>query len=103
MVVIGNPNPKFTWGWNWNVGYKRFDLSMLLNGSYGGQIYRAVDMNLANIDGVFNVLSDVQNRWRSEQNPGQVNGRAPTLIISPGKLTRYMYTAAIICGSRISH
>lgn len=70
MVVIGNPNPKFTWGWNWNVGYKRFDLSMLLNGSSGGQIYRAVDMNLANIDGVFNVLSDVQNRWRSAQNPG---------------------------------
>ncbi|MBL4676607.1 MAG: TonB-dependent receptor [Mucilaginibacter sp.] len=70
MVVIGNPNPKFTWGWNWNVGYKRFDLSMLVNGSYGGQIYRAVEMNLANIDGVFNVLSDVQNRWRSAQNPG---------------------------------
>jgi TonB-linked SusC/RagA family outer membrane protein len=70
MVVIGNPNPKFTYGWNWNVGYKHFDLSMLLNGSYGGQIYRAVDMNLANIDGVFNVLSDVQNRWRSEANPG---------------------------------
>jgi hypothetical protein len=70
MVVIGNPNPKFTWGWNWNVGYKHFDLSMLLNGSSGGQIYRAVDMNLANIDGVFNVLSDVQNRWRSAQNPG---------------------------------
>ncbi|WP_158795834.1 TonB-dependent receptor [Pedobacter sp. L105] len=70
MVVIGNPNPKFTWGWNWNVGYKRFDLSMLLNGSAGGQIYRAVEMNLANIDGVFNVLSDVQDRWRSAQNPG---------------------------------
>ena len=70
MVVIGNPNPKFTWGWNWNIAYKRFDLSMLLNGSSGGQIYRAVDMNLANIDGVFNVLSSVQDRWRSEQNPG---------------------------------
>ena len=70
MVVIGNPNPKFTWGWNWNIGYKRFDLSMLLNGSSGGQLYRAVDMNLANIDGVFNVLTSVQDRWRSEQNPG---------------------------------
>lgn len=70
MVVIGNPNPKFTWGWNWNIAYKGFDLSMLLNGSYGGQLYRAVDMNLANIDGVFNVLADVQNRWRSEQDPG---------------------------------
>lgn len=70
MVVIGNPNPKFTWGWNWNVGYQHFDLSMLFNGSYGAQIYRAVEMNLANIDGVFNVLSDVQNRWRSQANPG---------------------------------
>ncbi|MDB5000578.1 MAG: TonB-dependent receptor plug [Mucilaginibacter sp.] len=70
MVVIGNPNPKFTWGWNWNVGYKRFDLSMLLNGSQGSQIYRAIEMNLANIDGVFNVITDVQNRWRSAQNPG---------------------------------
>ena len=70
MVVIGNPNPRFTWGWNWNAGYKRFDLSMLLNGSQGGQLYRAVEMNLANIDGVFNVLTDVKDRWRSEQQPG---------------------------------
>jgi TonB-linked SusC/RagA family outer membrane protein len=93
MVIIGNPNPKFTWGWNWNIGYKRFDLSMLANGSYGGQIYRAVEMNLANIDGVFNVLSDVQNRWRSEQNPGA--GKWPgsnTYYFTREASSKYVYS-----------
>lgn len=95
MVVIGNPNPKFTWGWNWNVGYKRFDLSVLMNGSYGGQIYRAVEMNLANIDGVFNVLTDVQNRWRSAQNPGA--GKWPgsnTYYFTRESNSQYVYSGS---------
>lgn len=93
MVVIGNPNPKFTWGWNWNVGYKHFDLSMLLNGSYGAQIYRAVEMNLANIDGVFNVLSDIQDRWRSAAKPG--TGKWPgsnTYYFTREANSRYVYS-----------
>ncbi|MDB5063189.1 MAG: TonB-dependent receptor plug [Mucilaginibacter sp.] len=93
MVVIGNPNPKFTWGWNWNVGYKRFDLSMLLNGSQGSQIYRAIEMNLANIDGVFNVITDVQNRWRSAQNPG--TGKWPgsnTYYFTRESNSQYVYS-----------
>lgn len=93
MVVIGNPNPKFTWGWNFNFGYKRFDLSVLTNGSYGGQIYRAVEMNLANIDGVFNVLADVKDRWRSEANPG--SGKWPgsnTYYFTRESNSRYVYS-----------
>jgi TonB-linked SusC/RagA family outer membrane protein len=93
MVVIGNPNPKYTWGWNWNVGYKGFDLSMLLNGSQGAQIYRAIEMNLANIDGVFNVISDVQNRWRSAQNPGA--GKWPgsnTYYFTRESSSKYVYS-----------
>ncbi|MET3113153.1 TonB-linked SusC/RagA family outer membrane protein [Pedobacter sp. CG_S7] len=92
MVVIGNPNPKFTWGWNWNIGFKRFDLSVLLNGSYGGDIYRAIEMNLANIDGVFNVLSEVQNRWRSEQNPGAgKQAGSNTYYFTRESNSRYVY------------
>ncbi|SDL43508.1 SusC/RagA family TonB-linked outer membrane protein [Pedobacter antarcticus] len=92
MVVIGNPNPKFTWGWNWNVGYKRFDLSVLLNGSYGGDLYRAIEMNLANIDGVFNVLSEVQNRWRSEQQPGAgKQAGSNTYYFTRESNSRYVY------------
>jgi TonB-linked SusC/RagA family outer membrane protein len=92
MVVIGNPNPKFTWGWNWSAAYKHFDLSVLLNGSYGAQIYRAVDMNLANIDGVFNVITPVMDRWRSEQNPGA--GKWPgsnTYYFTREANSRYVY------------
>ena len=71
MVVIGNPNPKFTWGWNWDLAYKRFDLSVFMNGSYGGQVYDEFENYGTNIDGVFNVIQPVQYRWRSEQNPGK--------------------------------
>ncbi len=70
MVIIGNPNPNFTWGWNVNIGYKRFDLSMMINGAQGGDLYRHVEMFASNIDGVFNVLSEVKDRWRSAENPG---------------------------------
>lgn len=92
MVVTGNPNPKFTWGGNWSVGYKRFDLSMLLNGSYGAQVFRAVELQLANIDGVFNVLADVKDRWKSEQNPG--TGKWPgsnTYFFTREASSKYLY------------
>jgi TonB-linked SusC/RagA family outer membrane protein len=95
MIVIGNPNPKFTWGWNWNAGYKNFDLSVLLNGSYGADIYRAIEMNLANIDGVFNVLKEVRNRWRSEQNPGLgKQAGSNTYYFTRESNSRYVYNGS---------
>ena len=39
---IGNPNPKFTYGININLGYKNFDFSMVLYGSQGNQDYNYV-------------------------------------------------------------
>ncbi|MCQ6960219.1 SusC/RagA family TonB-linked outer membrane protein [Mucilaginibacter aquariorum] len=37
--VIGNPNPKFTYGFTNTFSYKGIDLSVFLYGSYGGQIF----------------------------------------------------------------
>ncbi len=37
-TFIGNPNPKFTYGVNLNLTYKRFSLSLLGTGSYGNDI-----------------------------------------------------------------
>ncbi|MGO3267658.1 MAG: SusC/RagA family TonB-linked outer membrane protein [Sphingobacteriaceae bacterium] len=71
MVVIGNPHPNFTWGWNVNLGYKRFDLSVMMNGAQGGQLYRHIEIATTNIDGVFNVSQEVQDRWRSPETPGK--------------------------------
>jgi TonB-linked SusC/RagA family outer membrane protein len=38
-TYIGNPNPKFTFGFNTGLTYKNFDLSVYLNGVYGNKLY----------------------------------------------------------------
>lgn len=38
QTFIGNPNPKFTFGFTNNFSYKSFDLSVFLQGSYGADI-----------------------------------------------------------------
>jgi hypothetical protein len=37
--VIGNPNPKFTYGLNLGLNYKGFDIAAFFYGSYGNDIY----------------------------------------------------------------
>jgi hypothetical protein len=53
-----------------SFSYKNFDLAIVAAGSYGNDIARMTDQGNANLDGVFNVLKDVQNRWRSPSNSG---------------------------------
>ena len=67
---IGNPFPKFTFGFTNNFKYKNFDLSIVATGSYGNKIVAAMEQGFVNLDGVFNALKNVKDRWRSEDNPG---------------------------------
>lgn len=76
MVQIGDPHPNFVWGFNLNADYKRFDVSMIVEGAQGFDIYRQVEATTLNMDGVFNILEEGVNRWRSAENPG--NGKIPT-------------------------
>lgn len=76
MVEIGNPHPKFVWGLTLAGDYKNFDLNILFNGAYGYDLYRNIESTTTNMDGIFNVLKDAKNRWRSAENPG--NGKIPT-------------------------
>jgi TonB-dependent starch-binding outer membrane protein SusC len=46
MVNIGNPNPKFTYGFNANFEYKGIELSMFFQGSYGNDIFNMLKVNL---------------------------------------------------------
>ena len=43
---IGDPFPDFTIGWNLNLAYKAFDLSVFTYASVGNDIYRAYERNL---------------------------------------------------------
>lgn len=59
QTEIGNPFPKFTMGWNLNLEYKNFDLSVFTYASEGNDIYRAYERN-ANYT---NKFQSVLNRW----------------------------------------
>lgn len=47
-TFIGNPEPKFTFGWTNNFTYKDFDLSLFFNGAIGGKVYNYMDELNAN-------------------------------------------------------
>jgi TonB-linked SusC/RagA family outer membrane protein len=69
-TVIGNPYPNFIYGFTNTFSYKNFDLTIVGAGSQGNSIARMSDEGTTNLDGVFNVLREVNDRWRSESNPG---------------------------------
>ncbi|WP_406751783.1 SusC/RagA family TonB-linked outer membrane protein [Aquirufa salirivi] len=69
-VIMGNPFPDFVYGITNNVAYKNWDFNIIGSGSYGNQVMVRHIYSTANLDGPFNLLEEVANRWRSESNPG---------------------------------
>jgi TonB-linked SusC/RagA family outer membrane protein len=69
-TVIGNPFPDFIYGITNNLSFANFDLSIVAAGSAGNDLMRRTDQGTTNLDGVFNVLREVKDRWRSPENPG---------------------------------
>ncbi|MDR1505415.1 MAG: SusC/RagA family TonB-linked outer membrane protein, partial [Prevotella sp.] len=62
-TMIGNPTPDFTYGFNINLGYRNFDLTIDMMGVYGNEIYRDWDnQNFARI----NYMAHDMNRWHGE-------------------------------------
>ena len=74
VTVIGNPNPKFTFGITNTVNYKGFDLSVFLFGSYGADIFNYTRRQTEGLKNPYNnQLTSVLNRY-TESNP---NGNLP--------------------------
>lgn len=100
MVEIGNPNPKFTWGFNIDGDYKRFDFNVLFMGAQGFDVYRNIEASTMNMDGVFNVLDKAKDRWRSAENQGtnptDVHAQGGTSYFkwSRESSNRYVYDAS---------
>ena len=62
-TVIGNPLPKYTFGWNNSFSYKNFDLNIFINGSVGGKIGNYNKMKLTHMNSSWtNQLTDVNDR-----------------------------------------
>lgn len=69
-TTIGTPWPKFIFGLTNQLNYRGFDLGLTVTGSYGNQILAHYENWLTNLDGPFNVLQEVKNRWKSPTDPG---------------------------------
>ena len=51
QTALGNPNPDFTYSITNNFNYKDFELSIFLNGSYGGKILNALRYQTEGLSG----------------------------------------------------
>ena len=71
-VILGNPYPSFTFGFNSTFSYKNFDLNLFLQGSYGNDIvFRTAYSNLNSFYRGTNQFADlIGNYWTaSKPNP----------------------------------
>lgn len=64
-VVLGNPFPKFTFGFYSRAGFRNFDLFLFFQGSYGNDIFNATKFWLFNPYGQTNWSREMMNSYRS--------------------------------------
>jgi len=84
-TIIGNPHPDFIFGLTNNFSYKNFDLGIIINGQYGGQVMNGLRQTTDNLQGFFNIDRDWENRWRSPEQPGDgIHSGVPKLKPSWG-------------------
>jgi TonB-linked SusC/RagA family outer membrane protein len=82
IVLTGNPNPDYIFGFTSNLAYKGFDLTVFVQGVQGNQLWNNLRYNLENPLGRRNLLAGTANRW-SPTNPSneyvsaQQGGRLP--------------------------
>lgn len=74
-TIIGNNDPKFTWGMTNTFVYKNFDLSVVLQGVHGRDVLHLAKRFYENLEGNQNQMRTTLNRWKSESDPG--NGWIP--------------------------
>lgn len=78
-VIAGHPTPDYTWGFTNTFRYKGFDLTVLVQGQWGGSIYslfgRAIDRTGQGASD--NAPAYYTERWRSPSDPGAgIKGKA---------------------------
>ncbi|TDB62697.1 SusC/RagA family TonB-linked outer membrane protein [Arundinibacter roseus] len=84
ITNIGTGNPNFTWGWNWDITYKNFNLNFLITGSQGNDIYnfQRGRMMALGAQQFHAVHQDYIDRW-TPTNPSNIpSGRNGTELLS---------------------
>ncbi len=99
-TLIGNPNPDFIFGMSNTLRYKNFDFSVIIAGQVGNEIMNVSLQDMHNNDGVFNMTTDMINRWRSPTDQG--DGRTPTTRSGSTELYRLSNTTWLSRGDYLT-
>lgn len=84
ITTVGDGNPDFVWGWNWDISYKNWNLNFLMTGSQGNDIYNQQRARLMALGAqqFHAVHGDYRDRWTTT-NPSNIpSGRDGTEILS---------------------
>jgi TonB-linked SusC/RagA family outer membrane protein len=65
-IRLGDPNPKFVFGFNGSVNYARFDLSFNFAGAAGFQLFDADRLSGLDATQVYNWYGEEESRWHGE-------------------------------------
>lgn len=82
LVIVGNAQPKYFFGFSTSLSYRNFDFSGFVQGVKGSKLFNAFRYTFENPLGQANVLAGLANRW-SPTNPsnefvkGNQGGRLP--------------------------
>ena len=98
--IIGNPTPKFTGGLSQQFMYKRWDMSVFLNFSYGNTVYNANKIEFTNgYTANSNMLAIMAGRWKVVTATGQtaewINSSNQAVGIPPDQLAALNANASI--------
>ena len=63
QTILGNSQPKFTYGFNTSLNYKQFDLLVSVAGSYGNKLFNGLATRLTKGSTYYNALATVADRW----------------------------------------
>jgi TonB-dependent starch-binding outer membrane protein SusC len=76
---LGSSQPKFTYGFSSTLSYKGFDLSFLLQGSYGNKLFNQYEQLLEKPTLALNAAAVLADRWTATN----TNGTIPRATNSP--------------------
>ncbi len=99
-VIVGHPNPDYTYGITNTLRYKGFDLSFLVQGQHGGSIYSQLGRALTRPGQgrADNHPASFENRWKSPTDQGEGRfGKSYSIYNNPiTSATDWLYSSDYI-------
>lgn len=95
QTFIGNPEPKFTWGFGNTFSYKGFDLTIQFSGSYGNKLLNYGRRSLEVSGATSNLLTSVLDYARVEKiDPNGPDDFRNYYVVNTGSTQPRLYTSS---------